>query len=203
MILKDTLFAFTHPQLLNIPRVSFLPPLRDFRFFVILKDTLFAFTHPQLLNIPHDLSYGLDRFRDSDWRGCIHTIYPKIEGILRSILIYRVCEYPEDCSFDESEGNCSNCNCSVGYNYFRSEDSLKQAASGFKTGGTSSSGISIREFMENYLSNFYFADFPYFRTKTKLSRHSLAHGVVDPEEFNFENAINGILILNEIFFNQD
>lgn len=150
-----------------------------------------------------DLSYGLDRFRDSDWRGCIHTIYPKIEGILRSILIYRVCEYPEDCSFDESEGNCSNCNCSVGYNYFRSEDSLKQAASGFKTGGTSSSGISIPEFMDNYLSNFYFANFPYFRTKTKLSRHSLAHGVVDPEEFNFENAVNGIVILNEIFFNQE
>jgi len=106
-------------------------------------------------------------------------------------------------NFDESEGHCSNCNCSVGYNYFRSEDSLKQAASGFKTGGTSSSGISIREFMDNYLSNFYFADFPYFRTKTKLSRHSLAHEVVDPEEFNFENAVNGIVILNEIFFNQE
>lgn len=121
-----------------------------------------------------DLIEGIEKFKTEDWRFCIQTLYPKIEGVMRSNA--------------------------------KSMGRLRK--------GMSSSYLidtALEEDLDNYLSTLHALEFStylrevYFRNfnnrslKVVLSRNSLAHGVVDPVEYNKQNAVITVLTLDHLF----
>ncbi len=120
-----------------------------------------------------DLAYGVEKFKEGDWRGCIQTLYPKIEGIIRSHGLQKRARDP------------------------RGEDLRKIAVQDDIEKPLS---ILLPYQFSEYLKEFYFRNFKSSETRAKLSRHSIAHGVSDPSEYNSKNAVIGILILEQLFY---
>ena len=120
-----------------------------------------------------DLAYGIEKFKEGDWRGCIQTLYPKIEGIIRSQGLHKT-----------AKG-------------LRGEDLRKIAVQDEIEKPLS---ILLPHQFSEYLKEFYFKHFEFSETRAKLSRHSIAHGVLDSSEYNSKNAVIGILILEQLFY---
>ena len=120
-----------------------------------------------------DLVYGIEKFKEGDWRGCIQTLYPKIEGIIRSQGLHKTAKE------------------------LRGEDLRKIAVQDEIEKPLS---ILLPHQFSEYLKEFYFKHFDFSETRAQLSRHSIAHGVSDPSEYNSKNAVIGILILEQLFY---
>ena len=120
-----------------------------------------------------DLVYGIEKFKEGDWRGCIQTLYPKIEGIIRSQGLHKMARDPSGRDLRE----------------IAVQDEIEKPLS-----------ILLPHQFSEYLKEFYFRNFKSSETRAKLSRHSIAHGVLDSSEYNSKNAVIGILILEQLFY---
>ena len=121
-----------------------------------------------------DLIEGIDKFKSGDWRSCIQTLYPKIEGVMRANA--------------KSMSKLRKRMSSNDLVDLALEDDLDNYLS----------SLQPLEF-STYLREVYFRNFNNKSLKVVLSRNSFAHGVVDPAEYNKQNAVITVLTLDHLF----
>ena len=128
------------------------------------------------------LQAGIDAFlgrTKSDYINCIKTLYTEIEGIMR--LLY----------FKETgKGN------RIGQKEFISQ----LIAIGERYTGADSDSLLLPQQFLKYLTENVFANFNVDTGMVDLSRHSVAHGAAEGNEYTSERALQGILILDQIYF---
>ena len=117
---------------------------------------------------------GIERFLNEDYISSINNLYPRIEGTLRYLYL--------------TEKDSPNVQKLI--------DKLQAVAEG----KVSSEGLLLPKAFCSHLKNFLFSSFDLKTGKIDLSRHSLAHGVADEDQFNKCAAIQGILILDQIHY---
>ena len=128
------------------------------------------------------LQAGIDAFlgrTKSDYINCIKTLYTEIEGIMR--LLY----------FKET-GKGSR----IGQKEFISQ----LIAIGERYTGADSDSLLLPQQFLKYLTENVFANFNVDTGMVDLSRHSVAHGAAEGNEYTSERALQGILILDQIYF---
>jgi hypothetical protein len=126
--------------------------------------------------LPHFdiLDRAVERFQNDDFVSCTGLLFPRIEGILRT--------------YHAGLG-------SVGK---PSPDNLTAAAVSAKI--DSSSTLLLPHRFAAYLKEVYFANFNPATQNIDISRHSVAHGVATPAEFNLKSALLAILVVNQLFY---
>ena len=130
-----------------------------------------------------DLVYGVEKFKEEEWRSCIQTLYLKIEGIIRSQGLHKLSSDPR------SEDLITRNPRDKDLRKIAVQDEIEKPLS-----------ILLPHQFSEYLKEFYFRNFKSSETRAKLSRHSIAHGVSDPSEYNSKNAVIGLLILEQLFY---
>ena len=128
------------------------------------------------------LQAGIDAFlgrTKSDYINCIKTLYTEIEGIMR--LLY----------FKET-GKGSR----IGQKEFIGQ----LIEIGERYTGTDSNSLLLPQQFLKYLTENVFANFNVDTGMVDLSRHSVAHGAAEGKEYTSERALQGILILDQIYF---
>ena len=128
------------------------------------------------------LQAGIDAFlggTESDYINCIKTLYTEIEGIMR--LLY----------FKETgQGR------RIGQKEFISQ----LIAIGERYTGADSDSLLLPQQFLRYLTENVFANFNVDAGMVDLSRHSVAHGAAEGNEYTPERALQGILTLDQIYF---
>jgi len=120
------------------------------------------------------LERGIERYIAGDHVSAISNLYPRIEGILRYVYL--------------GEVNQPKSNALV--------DNLWEKVS-TKCLDTS---LFLPDRFREYLKRFYFAYFDVKTGKLDISRHSIGHGVARQEAFNQVKALQGVLILDQLFY---
>jgi len=121
------------------------------------------------------IKHATARFLDKDYVSCVAIVFPRIEGILRSVhSSLRLSEKPTQTNL---------------------------AASVLQVVGNELQPYSwlLPKQFNQYLKESYFADFEP-GIPARLSRHSIGHGVAEHADFNEKHAAIGFLILDQICF---
>ena len=134
-----------------------------------MEEQTFFFIHLE------DLVYGVEKFKEEEWRSCIQTLYLKIEGIIRSQGLHKLSSDPR------SEDLITRNPRDKDLRKIAVQDEIEKPLS-----------ILLPHQFSEYLKEFYFRNFKSSETRAKLSRHSIAHGVSDPSEYNSKNAVIGL-----------
>jgi len=117
---------------------------------------------------------GIERYLAGDNISAINNLYPRIEGILRYLHLGNA-----------GSGTVSDL-----------LETLQNAAEN----KTTPYGLFLPNDFRLYLRTSFFSSFDLQTGQIDLSRHSLAHGVADENQFNQIAAFQGILILDQIFY---
>jgi hypothetical protein len=130
-----------------------------------------AFFEPHLPFIRH----AIEEFQESDFVSCTAILYPRIEGLLRTL--------------HERTGVAEKA----------TQEVLSETA--VERHGLDLHRYSwlLPEMFRRYLQEAYFANFQPGQPAA-LSRNSLGHGVASIEEFNEKGAAIGLLILDQLFY---
>jgi hypothetical protein len=120
------------------------------------------------------LSHALERYLQSDYKSAVSIIYPRIEGIMRSL--HNSLQSPNKTN---QRGLVTTVIDARKHEYHEYSSLLPNM---------------FQQFMEKV----YFANFD--ATAAPLSRNSVAHGVASSEEFSLKSSLIGILIIDQIFF---
>ncbi len=126
---------------------------------------------------PHHelLRHAVDEFLEGDFLSATAILYPRIEGILRSV--------------HESSGATSS----------PSQKVLSAAAVRTSSGELHDRSWLLPEMFRRYLEQAYFASFEPGKT-AKVSRHSVAHGVAAAADFDQKAACIGLLVVDQLFW---
>lgn len=126
---------------------------------------------------PHQvfLQRALDRFDEGDYLSCTAIVYPRIEGILRSIHEL----------LGEGESAKQKVLARMGTEGRRKE--------------LHENSWLLPEGFQRFLEEAYFANFEPGKPAT-LSRNSVGHGVAGAEEFGEKGACLGLLIVHQLFY---
>lgn len=122
------------------------------------------------------LQHALDRFAEGDYVSCTAIVYPRIEGILRSI---------HEILGEEGER--------VGQRVL-----VRMGTEGRRAGLHENSWL-LPEGFGRFLEEAYFADFEPGKPAT-LSRNSVGHGVATQEEFGEKGACLGLLTVHQLLY---
>ena len=76
-------------------------------------------------------------------------------------------------------------------------DALERRAKSQKSGEYS---LLLPEQFLDYLRNCYFKDFDLSSSDVELSRHSVSHGAAKPDSYTRSRALQGILVLDQLFY---
>lgn len=118
------------------------------------------------------LERAIERYRAGDWVSCVSVLYPRIEGVLRSVV--------------QPTGRIGHVRLAT------------TVIEGGKTRLSPTSPLLADRFLE-YLKSSLLQDFD--PTKPAgLSRHTVGHGVATPTEFSQKNALLGFLVLHQLSF---
>ena len=130
--------------------------------------------HPALSEHMEFLERGVERFLDGDAISCTFTLFPCIEGIVRTYLA--------------DQGKLRSLH----------QDGLAALAVSAKIDNHFSL-LMPRRFKE-YLQDVYFANFDLKKENVPLSRNSVGHGVVKTSDVNDKSAVLGILIVDQLHY---
>ncbi len=122
---------------------------------------------------------GIEAYLQKDESGyisCIKTLYSEIEGIIR---ISYYAEKGRDPNFQDLK------------DYL-----LEKARNKF----SAKSSLGFPQQFYHYLGDVFLANFDLSTGKLNLSRHTASHGVAAPGEYTEERALQGILILDQIYY---
>jgi len=119
------------------------------------------------------LQQGLNKFIECDDISSISILYPRIEGLLRYL-------YAKKCKKDPTISDLRDM-------------LVKETENKNK-----SSNLYLPLEFDEYLKSFYFNRFDVPKNKTKISRHSVAHGVSRQEDYSRISALQAILILDQL-----
>lgn len=117
---------------------------------------------------------AVERFLDGDYISCTATLFPRIEGILRT----------HHTSIDSNRRATPN--------------NLIASAVANKIANDQSLFLPRR--FAGYLHEVYFANFDPRKVNNDVSRHTIAHGVAHVSELNQKSATISILIIHQLFF---
>lgn len=120
---------------------------------------------------------AIERFLSKDYVSSTAIIYPRIEGLLRSIMAY--------------SGNNTSIN----------QKHLIKAAAGSSSNPYIQFSKLLPERFKEFIEKVYFASFSP-GDPTEVSRNSVAHGVAKAESFSQKSATLGLLILDQMFYYQ-
>lgn len=118
---------------------------------------------------------AIDRYIAKDYVSTVSILYPRIEGVMRSVLMT---------SPDEIKASQRNLVASV-------IDSRQQELHQYSS--------LLPAIFQRFLREVYFANFDP-NLPAKLSRNSIAHGVASPQDYSLKGATIGLLTLDQIFF---
>lgn len=116
---------------------------------------------------------GIKKFLQGDNIGAIHILYPQIEGLLQHL------------TFKGQE---------VG-----KTDQLRERLTSTVKETCNEASLYLPDEFNDYLKNIFFPKID-LTGPVKLTRHTLAHGVADENEFTKVHAFQAILILDQIFY---
>ncbi|MBX3426485.1 MAG: hypothetical protein KF688_12460 [Pirellulales bacterium] len=120
------------------------------------------------------LARAVERFQDDDYVSCTGLLFPRIEGILRTH------------------------HTSQGVSNRPLPKNLTDTAVASKIDNDKCLLMPHR--FATYLREIYFANFSPTTQDIDVSRHSVAHGVADPGQFNQKSALLGLLIVQQLFY---
>jgi hypothetical protein len=117
---------------------------------------------------------GVERYLAGDFISAVSNVWPRIEGVLRFV-------------------------------YSGQEDrpgqrKLLEEMKTVLSANPTTPGTYMPELFREYLSEFYYADFNVKGSKLDLSRHSLAHGVAEAEDYSRKKALIAFLIVHQLFY---
>ncbi|MEO8682954.1 MAG: hypothetical protein ABI665_28160 [Vicinamibacterales bacterium] len=120
------------------------------------------------------LLHALDRYAERDYISATALLYPRIEGVLRSI----------HAAFDSA-----------------AKATVKRLSSAAVSAGEATHEYSwlLPAKFSQFLEEVYFANFQPGQT-APLSRHSLSHGVASAADFDLKSASIGVLIVDQLRF---
>ncbi len=118
------------------------------------------------------LETALERLIADDFLASISTLYPRIEGVMRSL----------DLIENPNEGTGQT----------KMVDNLVAHLEG--------SSLLLPKQFKQYLRKFYFRSFNYVEGNLPLSRHTVGHGLSRAEDYNLKNATLGFLIFDQLFY---
>ena len=121
------------------------------------------------------LETALERYQNHDYISCVSTLFPRIEGVMRSH--HLAIASPQA---------------------MKQADLTKSAVASIPLERQSSSLLLPAKF-EDYLAKIYFKDFDP-SNPADASRHTVGHGVAPVVDFNMKNATLAILILEQLAF---
>ena len=117
---------------------------------------------------------AVTRFLDGDYISCTSTLYPRIEGILRTY--HRSIQpgqgiSPKKLAFSAVSGK---------------RDNLQS--------------LVLPQRFEAYLNEVYFRNFDPSATEIEVSRHSVSHGEASAKEYDKKSSVISILIIHQLFY---
>lgn len=113
-------------------------------------------------------------YERGDYIGCISTVLPRIEGLLRALYLG-----PKD---SPKQADLSG--------------ALAQAIKDRHPAST----LFMAERLKEYIGVFYFANFDQKSGHIPLSRHSVGHGVAESGSFDQRRALQSLLLIDQFFF---
>ena len=116
------------------------------------------------------LSRAKERLDAGDFISAISVLYPQIEGVLRSLFTD---ENPNDHAKQDS----------MVTNLVENKHSLSAL---------------LPERFQDYLLKVYFRDFDVATGEIPLSRHTIAHGISNPKDYDFVTVAVGFMVLDQI-----
>ena len=141
----------------------------------ILQEMLASWLRKGLFQ-PHKsfLERGIERYVAGDYLSAISILYPRIEGMLRYIYLGQAGQ-PTQAELVDNLWNKVSAKCL-------------------------STSLFLPDRFREYLKSFYFANFNLETGELDLSRHTVGHGVARQEDFNQVKALQGILIIDQLFY---
>lgn len=121
------------------------------------------------------LLHALDEFEEGDYVSCASIIYPRIEGILRSI------------------------HEALGEKEYATQQVLARMSTEVREGELHSNSWLLPNRFRRFIEESYFANFAPGQP-AKFSRNSVGHGVATAEQFNEKAACLGLLLVDQLFF---
>ena len=131
-------------------------------------------SHPAFKKHEEILQRAAERLKDRDYISAIGNTWTRIEGLLREICTKKKKKVSDDYLIRFLEN--------------RTADKVNRFSLFFP-----------REF-KSFLRSFYFRNFDLESGKTEVSRHSCAHGVAQASDYTLQRAIQGFLILDQIYY---
>lgn len=116
---------------------------------------------------------ALDAFERSDWRACVSTLYPRIEGILRDLCIP---------------------------NHRPDQKTMATVIPDVTATRHPHSNLFLPHNFSKFLQRFYFRHFDTHAGDLALSRNSVGHGVAPAIEFSATKSLIGFLIIDQLHF---
>jgi hypothetical protein len=107
-----------------------------------------------------------------DWLSCISVLYPRIEGVMRTLFV------------QETETGSA------------SQDTM---AANLVENKAEHSALLPRKFEQDLL-RVYFRPFDQRASNLPLSRHTVSHGIAEPESYDFQHAALGFLAIDQISY---
>lgn len=120
------------------------------------------------------LKHAIDRFKDGDYVSAAAIIYPRIEGIMRTLHAAVSTEPASQRKLVNSVVNARR-------------DTIHERS------------LILPNMFSRFLTEVYFAGFD-SNNPTVMSRHSVAHGVAPAKDFSLKSTMLGILITDQISF---
>ncbi|RYF42089.1 MAG: hypothetical protein EOO38_20055 [Cytophagaceae bacterium] len=143
-------------------------------------ETLRARIQTHSVFAPHAvvLEHGLDRFLAGDYISATAILYPRIEGIMRSL------------------------HAMSGRNTKPKQDVLADAAVYGGDGNGNSSILLLPDKFRTYLEDVYFDSFDpdFVNSPSTVSRNSVGHGVAPQTDYNEKAATIGLLIIDQMSY---
>ncbi|MDA1054947.1 MAG: hypothetical protein O3C40_31375 [Planctomycetota bacterium] len=117
------------------------------------------------------LESALERLIKDDFITSISTLYPRIEGVMRSLALIE--------------------NLNVGTSQGKMVDNLVNHKNEYS--------LLLPDRFKQYLKSFYFRSFNFRKGELPLSRHTQGHGLSRAEDYDLVNATLGFLIFDQLF----
>jgi hypothetical protein len=152
-----------------------LPKIHD-AIVNLLPQMLARWSNNQLFK-PHIdlLSHAAEEFREGDYVSAVAIMYPRIEGLLRSV------------------------HQSLGVEERATQRALTGRLIEARKGDSHGFSWLLPEMFQKYLDEAYFAHFEPGKP-ARMSRNSVGHGVADAADFNQKAACIGFLVLDQLFY---
>ncbi len=151
-----------------------IPILEDVarRFLIDLETRIAAWGRYELLSDRREFFVrAKERLEAKDYLSCINLIYPQIEGVMRSLFVE-----------EAATGSPSQDSMSSNLVENQSEHS-----------------VLLPKRFEQFLLNVYFRPFDQRAGHVPLSRHTVAHGISRPADYDFLTSAVGFMVVDQLF----